>query len=133
MPGIARNGPGALIAGGGIAGLTASLALRNAGFITRVFEAAPDFSALGVAVILGPNGMKSLRALGRGIFDTVVEKAVATRTYSTARLVHSSGSAVGFEAAQAYGIDLVDLFGVPQVTIRRNRLHNILLEAHEDT
>lgn len=131
MPGISRNGPGALIAGGGIAGLTASLALRNAGFTTRVFEAAPDFSELGVAVILGPNGMKSLRALGRGTFDAVIEQGVATRKYSTARLIHSNGSSVGLEAARGEGIDLVDLFGVPQVTIRRNRLHNILLDAHE--
>jgi salicylate hydroxylase len=131
MPGTARNGPGALIAGGGIAGLTASLALRNAGFVTRVFEAAPDFSELGVAVILGPNGMKSLRALGRGIFDAVVHQGMATRKYSTARLIDPSGSAVGLDAARADGIDLVELFGAPQVTIRRNRLQNILLDAHK--
>jgi salicylate hydroxylase len=130
MPGDSRNGLGALIAGGGIGGLTASLALRNAGFTTRVFEAASDFTELGVAVILGPNGMKSLRALGRGIFGAVVEQGVATRKYSTARLIHSSGSSVGLEAGRADGVDLVDLFGAPQVTIRRNRLHNILLDAH---
>jgi salicylate hydroxylase len=132
MPGAAQNGLGVLITGGGIGGLTASLALRNEGFATTVFEAAPDFSELGVAVILGPNGMKSLRALGRRIFEAVVEQGSPTRKYSTARLIDPSGRSVGPGAAQSDEVDLVDLFGAPQVTIRRNRLHKILLDAHED-
>ncbi|MEV6258869.1 NAD(P)-binding protein [Nocardia sp. NPDC051911] len=39
-----------LIIGGGIGGLSASIALQNAGYSTRVFEAAPAFTALGVSV-----------------------------------------------------------------------------------
>jgi len=38
-----------LIAGGGIGGLTAAIALRRAGFAVRVFERAPEIREVGAA------------------------------------------------------------------------------------
>lgn len=54
----------ALIAGGGIAGLTAALALGRAQWSVLVFEAAPMLEAVGAGIQLGPNAVRVLDALG---------------------------------------------------------------------
>lgn len=54
----------ALIAGAGIGGLAAALALRRSGLGVRVFERAADPRELGFALLLAPNAMAALRALG---------------------------------------------------------------------
>lgn len=54
----------ALIVGAGIGGLAAALALRRAGLGVRVFERADDARELGFALLLAPNAMAALRALG---------------------------------------------------------------------
>lgn len=53
-----------VIAGGGIAGLAAGLALARAGREAAVFEAAAEFTTEGAGLQLGPNGVKALQALG---------------------------------------------------------------------
>src|SRR5690349_5190545 len=55
------------VIGGGISGLAVSIALRNAGLTTEVFEREPRFSESGAALVLSPNGIKALDALGRGV------------------------------------------------------------------
>ena len=52
-----------LIAGAGIGGLTAALALRDAGFEVRVFERAPLLREVGAGIQLSPNGMRVMDAL----------------------------------------------------------------------
>lgn len=54
----------ALIAGAGIGGLAAGIALRQAGWRTRIFERAATPRELGFALNLAPNAMRSLAALG---------------------------------------------------------------------
>jgi 2-polyprenyl-6-methoxyphenol hydroxylase-like FAD-dependent oxidoreductase len=54
----------ALIAGAGIGGLAAGIALRQAGWRTRIFERAATPRELGFALNLAPNAMRSLKALG---------------------------------------------------------------------
>lgn len=54
----------ALIAGAGIGGLAAALALRQAGYAVRVFERARAARELGFALLLAPNAMWALRELG---------------------------------------------------------------------
>ena len=56
--------PLALIAGAGIGGLAAALALRQAGYAVRVFERARTARELGFALLLAPNAMWALRELG---------------------------------------------------------------------
>lgn len=53
-----------LIAGGGVSGLTAALALLRAGHDVTVFEQAPRFEDIGAGVQISPNGMKVLDLLG---------------------------------------------------------------------
>jgi len=59
-----RPPPLALIAGAGIGGLAAALALRQAGYAVRVFEQARTARELGFALLLAPNAMWALRELG---------------------------------------------------------------------
>ncbi|HKO90852.1 MAG TPA: FAD-dependent monooxygenase [Polyangiaceae bacterium] len=54
----------ALVVGAGIGGLAAALALRQTGRTVRVFERAADARQLGFALLLAPNAMAALRALG---------------------------------------------------------------------
>jgi 2-polyprenyl-6-methoxyphenol hydroxylase-like FAD-dependent oxidoreductase len=53
-----------LIAGGGIGGLTAAIALRHAGIAVRVFEQAPELHEVGAGVSLWPNATRALAPLG---------------------------------------------------------------------
>ena len=62
MPDKAR----VLIAGAGIGGLTAALALLQRGFDVEVFEQADELRELGAGIQLGPNGSRILIALGLG-------------------------------------------------------------------
>ena len=53
-----------IIAGAGIAGLTAALALARAGFTADVFEQAEELSEVGAGLQLSPNATRVLDALG---------------------------------------------------------------------
>src|SRR3954463_1456176 len=55
-----------LIAGGGIGGLTAALALLKSGIDVDVYEQAPELKEVGAGVQLAPNGTRVLYALGVG-------------------------------------------------------------------
>lgn len=56
--------PHILIAGGGIGGLTAALALLRLGFEVDVFEQAPELKEVGAGVQISANGSRVLDALG---------------------------------------------------------------------
>ncbi|MHB8646572.1 MAG: FAD-dependent monooxygenase [Thermomicrobiales bacterium] len=53
-----------LIAGGGIGGLTAALALRQAGFDAHIYEQASVLREVGAGVAISPNAVKVLHRLG---------------------------------------------------------------------
>ncbi len=55
--------PGIII-GGGIAGLTAAIALRQRGLAATVYEAAPQILPLGAGIWLAPNAMQVFARLG---------------------------------------------------------------------
>ncbi|MBT0771844.1 FAD-dependent monooxygenase [Kineosporia sp. J2-2] len=56
----------ALIAGGGLGGLAAALALYRRGWDVCVFEQGPDLEPVGAGISLWPNGLRSLDQLGIG-------------------------------------------------------------------
>jgi salicylate hydroxylase len=56
--------PHILIAGGGIGGLTAALALLKRGFDVDVYEQAPELREVGAGVQLSANGIRVLHELG---------------------------------------------------------------------
>ncbi len=53
-----------VIAGGGIAGLAAALAVARAGRAALVLEQATHFTELGAGIQIGPNGRRALEMLG---------------------------------------------------------------------
>jgi 2-polyprenyl-6-methoxyphenol hydroxylase-like FAD-dependent oxidoreductase len=63
-----------LIAGGGIAGLTAAIALRRRGFAPELVEQSASWRALGAGIVIQPNAMRLLRSLAVG---TEIEEAGA--------------------------------------------------------
>jgi salicylate hydroxylase len=60
----AKRSPRILIAGGGIGGLTAALALLKRGFDVDVYEQAPALREVGAGVQLSANGIRVLHELG---------------------------------------------------------------------
>lgn len=54
----------AIVLGGGIAGLSAAIALRAAGYEVAVHEQADAIAPLGAAISLWPNAVAALRRLG---------------------------------------------------------------------
>ncbi|MBB3998312.1 FAD-dependent monooxygenase [Aureimonas pseudogalii] len=56
--------PRALIAGAGIAGLAAALALDKVGYRVAVFERARELEEVGAGLQLSPNAIRALEALG---------------------------------------------------------------------
>jgi salicylate hydroxylase len=62
----ARNRKPVVIAGGGIGGLAAALALARKGFRSIVLEQAPQFGEIGAGIQIAPNAWHALDALGVG-------------------------------------------------------------------
>jgi 2-polyprenyl-6-methoxyphenol hydroxylase-like FAD-dependent oxidoreductase len=63
MSGETAKGP-ILVAGGGIGGLTAAVALRRAGFEVQVFERAAEIREVGAGIAIQPNAVLALRRIG---------------------------------------------------------------------
>jgi len=61
-----RNEKPVIIAGGGIGGLAAALALARKGFRSVVLEQAPQFGEIGAGIQIAPNAWHALDALGVG-------------------------------------------------------------------
>jgi len=93
-----------LIAGAGVAGLTAALALERAGFEVHVFEAASAIAPLGLGVNLQPYAVRELTDLG--VFPDLADRAAEIRhlDYINAHgqlvLRAPMGRAAGFDWAQ---------------------------------
>jgi salicylate hydroxylase len=61
-----RNEKPVIVAGGGIGGLAAALALARKGFRSVVLEQAPEFGEIGAGIQIAPNAWHALDALGVG-------------------------------------------------------------------
>src|ERR1700759_2911031 len=92
----------AIVAGGGIAGLAAAVALARAGWRVTVLERAAGFGEVGAALGLTTNGMAAAEALGVG--DEV--RAAGQRTV-TAGFQDTSGRWVVRVPAPRDGRDTV--------------------------
>ena len=65
----------AIIAGGGIGGLTAAVALRRAGVEVAVFERAPEIEEIGAGITQWANAPRLLKRLG--VYDEIRSSGAA--------------------------------------------------------
>jgi salicylate hydroxylase len=111
-----------LIAGAGLGGLTAALALIARGFEVAVFEQASVLRELGAGVQLGPNGTRVLIGLGLG---PALERVVCPAAGKEIRLWNTGRSWTLFDLGES----AVARYGAPYWMAHRGDLHAILLNA----
>ncbi|MBL8582469.1 MAG: FAD-dependent monooxygenase [Rhizobiaceae bacterium] len=111
-----------LVAGAGIAGLTAALALAARGIPVVVLERAHQLSEIGAGLQLSPNATSILRAYG--VTDALGEAAVQPRRV---RLMRASD--LGEIAHVPLGSWAEQRWGAPYLTAHRADLQAALLEC----
>ncbi len=111
-----------LIAGGGIGGVTAALALLDAGIDVELYERNAVFGEAGAGIQISPNGVKVLRRLG---LERTLD-SVAFRPESLEMRLGRSG-------AQVFSIPMRDeavrRYGAPYYHIHRVDLIKVLTDA----
>jgi 2-polyprenyl-6-methoxyphenol hydroxylase-like FAD-dependent oxidoreductase len=111
---------GGLIVGGGIAGLTAAIALGRVGITVNVYEAAQAFEPIGAGIWMAPNAMQLLSRLG--IAGRIEETGVPVERVA---IVDQRLRRIASVEQQ----DVRHRFGFGIVAIQRAQLHRILLDA----
>lgn len=115
----------AIIVGGGIGGLTAAIALRQAGHQAVVLERAKsiDHVALGAGVHLWTNALQALQAI-----DLAGQVAAAGTTVTAHRYLSWQGRPLGsLKVAEVSGE-----LGAPTVGLSRPELHRTLASTLQD-
>ena len=111
-----------LIAGGGIGGLSAALALSQKGRRVRVLEKAPEFGEIGYGIQMGPNVSRMLDRLGllkalepHSVFPDALIMVDAIENREISRI--------------ALGRKFLDRYRYRYFVIHRRDLHGEILEA----
>ena len=115
-----------IVAGGGIGGLAAALALVRQGFLVKVLEQSAEIGEIGAGIQLGPNAFHAFDALGIG--DKARTRAVFTdeMVMHDALDEHLVGRIPTGEAFRAR-------FGNPYAVIHRVDVHKSLLEGSQES
>lgn len=110
-----------IVAGGGIGGMTAAIAMAQAGMAVTLLEAAPQFGEIGAGVTLSPNAMKALDHIG--ICEDVASAGIEP---TRQRIQHwqDGRTLVPVERSSQR-----EKYGAPYVTIHRADLHAELMKA----
>ena len=111
-----------LVAGGGIGGLAAALALTRQGLRVKVLEQAPQLGEIGAGIQLGPNAFAAFDALGVGPI------ARSRAVYTDEMVMHDAldETLVGrIPTGEAFR----RRFGNPYAVIHRADVHASLLEG----
>ena len=111
-----------IIAGGGIGGLAAALALARQGCAVKVLEQAGHIGEIGAGIQLGPNAFSAFDALGVG------ERARSTAVY-TERLLMMDAVDESEVANVPVGEAFRERFGNPYAVSHRADVHLALYEA----
>lgn len=123
-PGVLKNNPGIGIVGGGIGGLTAALALLRNGFDVTIFEQAPKLEEVGAGLQISPNGTRVLASLG---LADALQAICFEPEGKEIRLWNTGATWKLFDL----GVVSRERYGHPYVTVHRNDLHQMLVQAVE--
>jgi salicylate hydroxylase len=115
-----------LVAGGGIGGLAAALALARRGFFVKVLEQAPQLGEIGAGIQLGPNAFAAFDALGIG------ERARCRAVYTEEMVMHDAIDETRVARIET-GAAFRARFGNPYAVIHRADVHKSLLEGAQAT
>jgi len=112
----------ALIAGGGIGGVTAALCLAQAGFEVQVFEQSDGIQEIGAGIQLSPNGTRVLHRLGL----EAALRSIAFVPESTEMRDWRDGSVI---ANTPLGAEVLGQYGFPYYHVHRADLMRVLAAA----
>lgn len=129
------SGHDLIVAGGGIGGLTAALALARAGHRVTVLEQAPELSEVGAGIQLSPNASRVLVDLGLG--EALTRVAVTPddiRVFTTRSKGEVARTQVGEAIRARYGapfwvIHRADLLAVLADAVRATPTISLVLDA----
>ena len=111
-----------IVAGAGIGGLTASLALAQRGFQVTLLEAAPRLEEIGAGLQLSPNAARVLVALG-------VEERLRQHVVAPEHLTVRSARSGRLLAQAPLGASSAQRYGAPYWVIHRGDLQAALCAA----
>ncbi|WP_299452909.1 FAD-dependent monooxygenase [uncultured Pigmentiphaga sp.] len=111
-----------LIAGAGIGGLAAALALLRRGFDVEIYEQAEELREVGAGVQISPNGSRVLANLG------VLEEVRATSCETEGKEIRLWSTGQTWKLFDL-GAEAVRRFGYSYFTAYRVDLHNALVEG----
>ena len=106
-----------LVAGGGIGGLAAGIALQRAGFEVNILERAARAREVGSGILIQPNGARALEALGVPLIAAGGLTRLTLRTWRGRHLNEVPFSL--FRERHGFGVEVVP----------RSSLHSQLLET----
>ena len=111
-----------IVAGGGIGGLSAAVALARAGRTVRIVEQASEFRAIGYGIQLGPNAHHAFRHLG-------IEQEILDRCSLPEAGVLANAVTGETLLRLPMGEEMRRRYGQPYAVIHRPDLHEVLIEA----
>ena len=126
MTSPSHSQPPVLVAGAGIGGLAAALALAREGLSVKVLEQSPEIGEIGAGIQLGPNAFAAFDALGVG------EQARARAVY-TERMDMLDAIDESLICSVPFGAAFRQRFGNPYAVIHRADVHSALLEGVRET
>jgi 6-hydroxynicotinate 3-monooxygenase len=113
--------PSFAIAGAGLGGLTAAIALQRAGYECKVYEQAPAIGRVGAGINIAPNSTRMFEAIGLGdkLRRVGIEpKCKLSRHFETTDVMFSVPVA-----------ELTEIYGAPFLAFHRAELHAVLASA----
>ena len=111
-----------LVAGGGIGGLAAALAISRSGHDVRLFERASAFSEVGAGLQLGPNVVRVLHHWG------LAAPLAEVAAFPDQLQVHSAQSGSVLGELRLGGV-MTQRYGAPYACVHRADLHGLLMQA----
>jgi 2-polyprenyl-6-methoxyphenol hydroxylase-like FAD-dependent oxidoreductase len=117
----------AIIVGGGIGGLAAAIALHHRGLDVAVFERRDEFREVGSGLVLAPNGVRALDAIGDG--GVLGRKVREVGAAEPASVPYPFLTPAGRVKSEFEAGDVEVKWGAPLVPIRRVELHDLLQDA----